>query len=112
RRKASGCFAQRPLSANGCGDHPYSAPWSLCSPHSFRNNVNKLLYPERLFHAGSAGLAQGGDGFFIGDVARDENNSGNQVGTVLGDPAVHLGTVDATGSSHVGNDAEKIAMLE
>ena len=78
-------------------------------PMVFSTTEMNCLTPEWFLHAGSAGLAQRGHGFFIGDIAGDEDDAGGQFGAVLRDPGVDVGSVHASGGAHVGDDAQKFS---
>ena len=76
-------------------------------PKSLRNDIDKLLHAERFLHAGSTGLMQSGDRFFVGNVAGNKNDSRSQIGAVAGDPGMHLASVHAAGRAHVGHHAQE-----
>src|SRR5580658_1285832 len=81
-------------------------------PHGLRNNFDKLLHAKWFFHAGRAGFAQRGHGFFVGDVAGNKDDALAEIGAMLRDPGMNLAAVDAAGRAHITDDAEERSVFE
>src|SRR6202020_1159813 len=81
-------------------------------PHSFLDRVDQVLHAERFLQIERADLAEGGDSFFVGIVAGDDDNSIDEIGAVGGNPGMDLGSVDAAGCAHIRDDAEVLAFFQ
>src|SRR5581483_5966959 len=81
------------------------------SANNLGNYRHEMLNAKWLLHAGSTGAPQCCRGLRIDNVAGDENQPLQQLGTVRGNPLVHVGAVYAAGGPHVGNNAEETAIL-
>src|ERR1700680_1711802 len=70
------------------------------------------MYAERFFDAGSASLAQGCDGLFVGDIAGDKDNSSRQLGTVPRHPGMDIGPVYSAWGTHIGYHSQEFSRLQ
>ena len=52
------------------------------------------------------------DGFFVGNISGNENETRGKIRAVTGDPGMNLSAVDAAGSAHVGHHAKERSTLE
>src|SRR5580704_466525 len=85
---------------------------SPCFPHGFLDSGDQILHAEGFFQIKRPDLAQGGDGFFVGIVARNDDDFVDEIRAIGGNPGVDLGAVDAAGRAHVRDHAEELAFFQ